>query len=157
MGQVVAYVPVTQQARVWFPGTSFLGEVFRGFSSPVRQMLGSFRPPRSPNIIWQSLFSSFIMGTNDLICWRTLKAQIYISTYIHTYHCFISDRSGRFKCLIWTSVPAALKWYVSGQGFLFKKLCTQSPPQVLEVCNRNFWTPCIYESHTKININTILN
>ena len=28
---------------------------FRGFSSPVRQMSGSFRSPRSPNIIWTSL------------------------------------------------------------------------------------------------------
>ena len=27
---------------------------FRGFSSPVRQMSGSFRPTRSPNIIWPS-------------------------------------------------------------------------------------------------------
>ena len=33
---------------------------FRGFSSPVRQMLGSFRPRRSPNIIWPSLSSSII-------------------------------------------------------------------------------------------------
>ena len=30
---------------------------FRGFSSPVRQMSGSFRPPRSPNIIWPTLSS----------------------------------------------------------------------------------------------------
>ena len=41
-------------------GTSFLGEVFQGFSSPVRQMLGSFRPPKSPNIIWPSLSSILI-------------------------------------------------------------------------------------------------
>ena len=34
---------------------------FRGFSSPVRQMSGSFRPPRSPNIIWPSLSSSLII------------------------------------------------------------------------------------------------
>ena len=33
---------------------------FRGFSSPVRQMSGSFRPPRSPNIIWPSLSSIII-------------------------------------------------------------------------------------------------
>ena len=33
---------------------------FRGFSSSVRQMSGSFRPPRSPNIIWPSLSSIFI-------------------------------------------------------------------------------------------------
>ena len=33
---------------------------FRGFSSPVRQMSGSFRLPRSPNIIWPSLSSIII-------------------------------------------------------------------------------------------------
>ena len=40
----------------------FLSEVFfRVFSSPARQMSGSFRPPRSPNIIWPSLSSSLII------------------------------------------------------------------------------------------------
>ena len=34
--------------------------VFRGFSSLVRQMSGSFRSPRSPNIIWPSLSSIVI-------------------------------------------------------------------------------------------------
>ena len=34
---------------------------FRVFSSRVRQMSGSFRPPRSPNIIWPSLSSSHII------------------------------------------------------------------------------------------------
>ena len=34
---------------------------FLGFSSPVRQMSGSFKPPRSPNIIWPSLSSSLII------------------------------------------------------------------------------------------------
>ena len=53
--QVVACALVTQRDRVRSPvGTGFLGEVFRGFSSPVRQMIGNFRPPRSPNIIWPS-------------------------------------------------------------------------------------------------------
>ena len=33
---------------------------FRGFSSSVRQMSGSFRPPRSPNITWPSLSSIII-------------------------------------------------------------------------------------------------
>ena len=57
--QAVICAPVTQRARVPFPvGTSFLGEVFRGISSSVRQMSGSFRPTRSPNIIWLS-WSSF--------------------------------------------------------------------------------------------------
>ena len=43
---------------------------FRGFSSPVRQMSGSFRSLRSPNIIWPSLPSSIIIHTdaNDLSC-----------------------------------------------------------------------------------------
>ena len=36
-----------------FPGWGF----FRGFSSPVRQMSGNFRPTKSPNIIWPSLSS----------------------------------------------------------------------------------------------------
>ena len=56
---VVACALVTQRARVRSPvGTSFLGE---GFSSPVRQMSGSVRPTRSPNIIWPSLSSSLII------------------------------------------------------------------------------------------------
>ena len=47
--QAVACTPVTQWARVRSPvGTSFLGEVFSGFSSPVRQMSGSFRSPWFP-------------------------------------------------------------------------------------------------------------
>ena len=33
----------------------------RDFSSPLRQMSGSFRPPRSPNIIWPSLSSSSLI------------------------------------------------------------------------------------------------
>ena len=68
--------PVTQRARVRSPvGTSFLSEVFRGFSSPVRQMSGSFRFPRSHHP------SSFITGANDLRIWRALKSQIYIYKY----------------------------------------------------------------------------
>ena len=48
-----------------FPGKGF----FRCFSSPVRQMSGNFRPPRSPNIIWPS--SSFhirLVGMTELMC-----------------------------------------------------------------------------------------
>ena len=61
-GQTVACVPITQRAGV----RSRSGQVswvrfFRGFSSPVRQMSGSFRPPRSANIIWPSLSSSIII------------------------------------------------------------------------------------------------
>ena len=50
--QAVAWEPVTQRVRVQSPvGTGFLGEFFRGFSSPVKQMSGNFRPTRSPNIL----------------------------------------------------------------------------------------------------------
>ena len=49
VGQAVACAALTQRARIRFPvGISFLGEVFRGFSSPVRQMSESFRPPWFP-------------------------------------------------------------------------------------------------------------
>ena len=60
--QVVACALVTQRARVRSPvGTGFLGEFFfRGFSPPVRQTSGNFRPPRSPNIIWPSSSSFHI-------------------------------------------------------------------------------------------------
>ena len=63
VGQVVACASVTQRALVRTPvGTSFLGEIFfRGFCSTVRQMLGCFRPPWSPNIIWPSLSSSIVI------------------------------------------------------------------------------------------------
>ena len=44
------------------------------------------------------------------------------------------DLNAHFKLV----VPEARKWYISGQGFLFKKLSTQSSLQALEVCNRNF-------------------
>ena len=50
--QAVGCAPVTQRARVRSPvGTSFLGEVYRGFSSLVRQIREALSP-RSPNIIW---------------------------------------------------------------------------------------------------------
>ena len=58
MEQVVACTLVMQQARVRSPvGTGFLGE---DFSSPVRQMSGNFKPPRSLNIICPSSLSSLL-------------------------------------------------------------------------------------------------
>ena len=57
----VACAPVTQPARVRSPaGTRFLGEVFRGFSSPVRQMSGSLR------LLWFSKYHLAIV-TNLII------------------------------------------------------------------------------------------
>ena len=41
---------------------------FRGFSSPVRQMSGNFRPPRSPNIIWPSSSSFHIRRVGMTEC-----------------------------------------------------------------------------------------
>ena len=62
VGQVVACAPVMQRAQVWSrSGQVSWVKFFRGFSSSVRQMSGSFRPPRSPNIIWPSLSSSIII------------------------------------------------------------------------------------------------
>ena len=41
--QVVACAPVTQRARVGYPtGTSFLGEVFSGFSLTCKTNVGKF-------------------------------------------------------------------------------------------------------------------
>ena len=66
--QAVACAPVTQRVWVRYPvGASFLCEVFLGFFLTCKTRLGSFRPPRPPNIIWPSL-SSFITDTNDLRC-----------------------------------------------------------------------------------------
>ena len=68
--QEVACALVTQRARVRSPvGTGFLGEVFSGVFSPVRQMSGNFRPPRSPNIIWPSSSSFHIrlVGINGRV------------------------------------------------------------------------------------------
>ena len=56
----------------------------RGFSSPVRQMSGSFRP-QGPRISFGHHYHhqlSFITGANDLRCWRALKPQIYIHTSV---------------------------------------------------------------------------
>ena len=55
---------------------------FWDFSSPVRQMSGSFRPPRSPNIIWPSLSSSLIIHYEHQ--WREMLARPK-TLNIHTY------------------------------------------------------------------------
>ena len=54
---------------------------FQGFSSPVRQMSGSFRS-QGPRISFGHHYNppSFITGANDLRCWRALKPEIYIHT-----------------------------------------------------------------------------
>ena len=93
VAQVVGCAPVTQRARVRSPvGTSFLGEVFRGFSSPVRQMSGSFRPPRSPNIIWPSLLSILIHYGRQ---WPEMLTRPKTSN-IHTYAMIQSSQRQSF-------------------------------------------------------------
>ena len=75
------------------PGQVSWVRFFRDFSSPVRQMSGSIRPPRSPNIIWPSLSS--ITGANDLGCWRALKPQTYIlSSWLFTPRSWPGDYIG---------------------------------------------------------------
>ena len=63
-----------------FPGWGF----FRGFSSPVGQMSGNFRPPRFPNIIWPSLSSLLIHYGRQWpeMLTRPKKPETYIN--IHT-------------------------------------------------------------------------
>ena len=58
-----------------------------GFSSPVRQMSGSFRPPRSSNIIWPSLSSILIYYGRQWpkMLTRPKTSYIYMPIYIHTY------------------------------------------------------------------------
>ena len=53
-------------------------------------------------------------------------------------------------------VLAARKLYVSGQGFLFKKLSTLSPLQAPEVLHRNFRTLCISSEFQVTDNNTFL-
>ena len=96
------------------------------------------------------LILNFFYFNNKLfVCKLTKSVNVglckynYRSPELVNYFHFITGRSGRFKRLIWTFVPAARKLYVSEQGFLFIKLSFQSPLQALEVCNRNFRIPCI--------------
>ena len=95
--QVVACTLVMQRARVRSPvGTSFLSEVFRGFSSPVRQMSESFRSPRSPNIIWPSLSSILIhYGCQWPEMLTRPKASNKQFTGRHWYHIHIDMDNGR--------------------------------------------------------------
>ena len=76
---------------------------FRGFSSPVRQMSGSFRLPRSPNIIWRS--SSIIhygrQWPEMLTRPKASNIQIQINKWnklsVYTTHCRLCECMQRFK------------------------------------------------------------
>ena len=76
--------PGSIPGRDKIPGWGFFGF----FSSPIRQMSGSFRP-QGPGILFGHHYhhqSSFITGANDLRCWSVLKLQIYINTTVAIYH-----------------------------------------------------------------------
>ena len=74
-----------------FPGWGF----FRGFSSPVRQMSGSLKPPRSPNIIWPSLSSLIIHYGRQWPEMLTHPKTSHTHTHTHTHHscvCVCNER-----------------------------------------------------------------
>ena len=79
--------PGSIPGRDKFPGWGF----FLGFSSPVRWMSRSFRPTRSPSIIWPSL-SSIIISLRAPMTWdvdapRTLKyTSLCERVYIHSQY-----------------------------------------------------------------------
>ena len=88
VAQTVACAPIMQWARVRSPvGTSFLGEVFSGFFSPVGQMSGRFGPPRSPNFIWPSLSSIIIHSGCQ---WPEMLTRSKTSN-IHTHTTYIGN------------------------------------------------------------------
>ena len=85
----------------------FSGWGFWGFSSPVRQMSGSFRPPRSPNNIWPSLSSILIhYGGQWPEMWTRPK-----TSNIHTYILFWShkDIDGHPRWVISSDTTRTLK------------------------------------------------
>ena len=124
--QSLKYPPLwarRQHARLSRSGPGFdprSGQVswvgfFRDFSSPVRQMSGNFRPPRSTNIICPSL-SSIIHyarqwpekltrpNTSDIHTYQSLNAQKYILTCknlsLSIYNSFLFANIYFFICLI---------------------------------------------------------
>ena len=71
--------PGSIPGRDKFPRWGFFG-VFPHLSDKCREVLGT----QGPRISFGHHYhhqSSFIMGANDLRCWRALKPQIYIHTY----------------------------------------------------------------------------
>ena len=75
--------PGSIPGRDRFPGWVFFG-VFPHLLDKCQEALG----PEGPRISFGHHYhpSSFITGANDLRCWRALKPQIYIHTYIPTMH-----------------------------------------------------------------------
>ena len=69
-----------------------------------------------------------------LVCVNVINGVINQKITITLSPAEAGDLNASFEFL----VPAARKRYVSGQGFVLKKLSTQTPLQSLEACNRNF-------------------
>ena len=124
-----------QHARLTRSGPGFdprSGQVswvrfFRGFSSPVRQMSVSFRPPRSPNIIWRSLSSWLIIHYGrqwpEMLTRPKTLNRLYRHTHIslsETEDCFINP------LLIETEMKECI-YRVPCIGFIFSCRSFKSP------------------------------
>ena len=94
-------------------GQVFWVRFFRGFSSPVRQMSGRFRP-QSPRISFGHHHhqSSFITGANDLKFWSALKPQMYIR---------------KTKWMKWVWRNGGMKFVIGENGRNPEKKPTQTP------------------------------
>ena len=133
--QAVACAPVTKRARVRSPvGASFLGEVFSGFSSPVRQMSGSFRPPWFPEyhlviIIIQNRSLRAPM-TRDIDAPYNLKYRLKPGEYGGRSRISHFQRRKR-------SVTAAAEWLLELSWRMMVEYCTPkcfTKPQKIFLC-----------------------
>ena len=86
----------SMRARVRTP----VGTGFRGFSSPVRQMSGSFRSPRSPNIIWPSSSSLILHYGRQLPEMLTCPKILNIHTYNKNSHIHPLQKSTVLRTLL---------------------------------------------------------
>ena len=119
--------PGSIPGRDKFPGWRFFGV----FSSPVRQMSESFRPPRSPNIIWPSLPSILIHYGRQ---WPEMLTRPKISTQIKKS----SFQSLHFKTFIF-----------SFTHFIFFDFFNFFPSFISFTVRKNYWfgVPPMY-NHT---------
>ena len=117
-----------------FPGWGFFG-----FFSPLRQMSGSFRTPRSPNIIWPSLSSSIIINYGRQLheMWTPPKiTNIHTYTHAHTHTVFQKMMGGVLSSLYcftkesgWVILSCKERktvesfWYIQRRDFFSRHYC----------------------------------
>ena len=106
--------------------------LFRGFSSPVRQMSGSFRPPRSLNLIWPSLSSSLIHY------WRQWPEMLTRPKTLNIH------RPTYFQCVVCTVVPTS-------QNFVNSKLTNHN-----EICEGGITVHTTHWNCRKMAINFLI-